>query len=121
MGDKVTIFADDIFGQMKANVVLTKNAQFEEHPEAYRPRVFVTILSRDKQTWFGEYDYKESYIELLQDGQAVTWPSLPNRETCGFDYWSLTVQEGRDTRLGNVTMIRQSPYPPATGGEPDAE
>jgi hypothetical protein len=97
--------------------VLTRNAQFEEHPEAYRPRVFVTILSRETSDWMGEYDYQKSYIELLQDGQAVTWPSLPNRETCGFDYWSLTVQEGRDTRLGNVTMIRQSlPVPVADWG-----
>lgn len=101
---------DEVLAQIRANTVLTKRAQFEEHPEAYRPRIFVSATQGDATR----------VIELLQDGQAVTWPSLPNRETCGFDYWHLHVAKG-ERLLDNVTMIRQSHYPPATGGEPDAE
>jgi hypothetical protein len=72
---------------------------FEEHPESYRPRVFVESRNRNYET----REAKETeYYELLQNGQAIQWPSLPPKD-CPFDYWSSVVISMR-----RVTMVRSN-------------
>lgn len=86
---------DDIFGigaQLKQNVVLTSAGRFEEHPEAYRPRIFVKTEHGSAKTY-----------ELLQDGQAVIWPKPPVKETCGFDFWLINAGDVTD-----MTMMRKN-------------
>lgn len=85
---------EDIFGigtQLKSNTVLASDGQFEEHPEAYRPRVFVKTEHGSAKTY-----------ELLQDGQAIVWPKPPNKETCGFDFWLVNADD-----LSDMTMNRR--------------
>lgn len=104
--------------QIRANVVKTSDGLFQEHPESMGPRVFVTVLD----AFLGN----TTVVELLQDGQAVVWPRLPDPMKCGFDYWSITTTPGL-TRLANVNMVRQvtsefsTSYPPSAEGEPDVK
>lgn len=106
----------DFFGlarQLHSNRVVTSDGLFQEHPESYRPRVFVTVV---------ESLGTSSVIEILQDGEAVSWPRLPDPMTCGFDYWDIRTIPGV-TRFRNVTMVRKAKtnYPPSAEGEPDAK
>lgn len=79
----------DPFGlvnQLKQNTVVTAAGKFEEHPEAYRPRIFVRC--------------PEKCYEILQDGQAVVWPGVPDK-SCGFDFWVIKAKDVHD-----MTMVR---------------
>ena len=81
-----------IGAQLKQNVVVAANGQFEEHPEAYHPRVFVKTEHGSAKTY-----------ELLQDGQAIIWPKPPNRETCGFPFWLVNADD-----VTKMTMMRRT-------------
>jgi hypothetical protein len=88
----VSTSASDFFGiakQVQQNAVLVSNGNFEEHPEAYRPRIFC----------HAEMDGKT--YELLQDGNAIPWPKTPDPAKCGFDFWLIEV-----SRLKDLTMKR---------------
>jgi hypothetical protein len=86
-------FTDELCGQIKQqfkrNVIVASDGLYQEHPEAYRPRVFCHA-EQDGKTY-----------ELLQDGQAIPWPKAPDPKTCGFDFWVVEV-----IRLGNLKMRR---------------
>jgi hypothetical protein len=71
---------------------VASDGNFEEHPESYRPRVFVN-------TWNWDNPPTSDVYELLTTGQAIPWPSLP--KDCGFDYWTLSAPG-----LGCVKMVR---------------
>lgn len=75
----------------------TRDGLFQEHPEALRPRVFVTVMKRQGVE---VASYCITHYEILQDGQAIQWPGLP-KENCGFDFWYFIVSDIKD-----VNMIR---------------
>ena len=86
------MYEQDIAAQAYKNAVLCANGLFEEHPEAYRPRIFVKTEHGSAKTY-----------ELLQDGQALIWPKPPVKETCGFDFWLVNADD-----LSDLTMMRKA-------------
>jgi hypothetical protein len=86
LGDLARVIAQ----QCVDNTVTASAGKFETHPESYRPRVFVKT----------EHGAAKTY-ELLQDGQAVVWPRLPDKETCGFPFWVVNADDLKD-----ITMRR---------------
>ena len=71
---------------IKKNVVLVTTNRFEEHPEAYRPRVFVHTV--------------DGHYEILQDGNAVPWTACPNADDIG-PHWIIDV-----VSVKNINMKR---------------
>ena len=69
---------------------------FEEHPESYRPRVFVAENPDCKDA-----ELVHEVYELLTDGQAIPWGCLPQKECCGFDFWTVYADSIHD-----ITMTR---------------
>jgi len=85
---------------------------FEEHPESYRPRVFAAIMppmqyrrgGEDGLARTGRKEREESKVyEILSNGQAIPWPSLPCEGCVDFDFWVLYVES-----LSDVTMMRHA-------------
>ena len=90
--------------EVTKQVVHASDAGFEEHPESYRPRIFIGVMP----------PCVYSVYELLSDGNAITWPSLPQKETCGFDFWTIYADSIKD-----ITMMRHdlpASIPQADGG-----
>ena len=87
--------------EITKQTVNASEGQFEEHPEAYRPRVFVAVTEVVGEDGDGlpEYGSPEVY-ELLTDGQAISWDCLP-QECCGFDFWTIYSDSIHD-----ITMTR---------------
>ena len=93
--------------EITKQTVNASEGQFEEHPESYRPRVFVAIPPDNDETVLEVY-------ELLTDGQAISWDCLP-QECCGFDFWTVYADSIHDlamTRAPRVlpTEIVDLPY-----------
>lgn len=67
--------------------------KLEEHPESFRPRVFVKIDNGDDIVFY----------ELLQDGYAIPWPKAPTGHPNGgmFDFWLV-----KAANLSDVNMVR---------------
>ena len=80
--------------EITKQTVNASEGQFEEHPESYRPRVFVAIPPDNDETVLEVY-------ELLTDGQAISWDCLPQKECCGFDFWTVYADSIHD-----ITMTR---------------
>ena len=76
--------------EITKQTIVANDGNFEEHPESYRPRVFV------------EAGVVMAVYELLTNGQAIVWPSFPDKETCGFDYWRMYAPQP-----GGINMVRQ--------------
>src|SRR5580658_5257180 len=74
--------------KIESKTVLSNEGGFEPHPESYTPRVFAAVWERGAKVY-----------EILSNGQAIPWPSLPICE--GFDYWVLYVEH-----LADVDMHR---------------
>jgi hypothetical protein len=55
--------------KIEAQTVVANEGGFEPHPESYTPRVFAAVRLQ-----------KGKVYEILQNGQAIPWPTLPNRE-----------------------------------------
>ena len=77
------------------------DGQFEEHPESYRPRVFVAVTKVVGEDGDGLPEYSPEVYELLTDGQAISWDCLPQKECCGFDFWTVYADSIHD-----ITMTR---------------
>lgn len=78
--------------QAVENAVVVSDGGFQEHPEAFRPRVFVKT----------EHGGGKCY-EILQDGQAIPWPKAPDAAVCGFDFWLINADALKD-----ITMKRRT-------------
>jgi hypothetical protein len=94
--------------KIEAKTVVANEGGFEPHPESYTPRVFAKVPTTPDL---------DTVYEILGNGQAVEWPTLPPID-CGFDYWSFLLMS-----IGNVTMVRAArsvprPVSPATGPHP---
>lgn len=92
-------------------IVIAAEGKFEAHPEAYSPRVFVSV--------FVSVSDPDKVYEILTNGWAVPWPCLPDKRTCGFDYWevysdslpNMIRHNLADTRFGyDSDMVK--PYTP---------
>lgn len=69
-------------------VALVSDGQWQQHPEAYFPRVVVYVRE------------KKAYFELLKDGQAVgPWATSP--EGRGFEFWIIDTD-----RMADLGMSR---------------
>ena len=79
-----------MFNIAKQTVIVSEGL-FEEHPESYCPRVFVA-----------DAEPVHKVYELLMDGQAIPWDCLPQKESCGFDFWTIYV----DSTYYDVVMNR---------------
>ena len=79
--------------EITKQTVNASEGQFEEHPESYRPRVFVAIKPYNDEPVLEVY-------ELLTNGQAISWDCLP-QECCGFDFWTVYADSIHD-----ITMTR---------------
>lgn len=82
----------DVTAQLKRNLIDTGNGNFEAHPESYHPRLFVELKEPLPS---GRY-----CLELLRDGQAVTWPNAPSPRA-GFDFWIIQAKN-----IASATMKR---------------
>lgn len=74
--------------QLKKNTVVTAFGNFEEHPEAYRPRIFCRTEHGSGKTY-----------ELLQDGQAVVWPKAPDADKVKFTFWLIDIESLKDMNI----------------------
>jgi hypothetical protein len=102
-------------------IVIAAEGKFEAHPEAYSPRVFVAIMpptGNEDGNGVPETAVDKVY-EILTNGWAVPWPCLPDKRTCGFDYWevysdslpNMIRHNLADTRFGyDSDMVK--PYTP---------
>jgi hypothetical protein len=73
------------------DIVVAAEGKFEAHPEAYSPRVFVAIMpptGNEDGDGVPETAVDKVY-EILTNGWAIPWPCLPDKRTCGFDYWEV--------------------------------
>ena len=88
--------------EITKQTVNASEGQFEEHPESYHPRVFVAVTNVVGEDGDGlpEYGSPEVY-ELLTNGQAISWDCLPQKECCGFDFWTVYADSIHD-----ITMTR---------------
>ena len=82
--------------EITKQTVNASEGQFEEHPESYCPRVFVAVNPEE-----GAEPVHKVY-ELLMDGQVIPWDCLPQKESCGFDFWTIYV----DSTYYDVVMNR---------------
>ena len=81
----------------------TENAsegQFEEHPESYRPLVFVAENPDSKYA-----ELVHEVYELLTDGQAIPWDCLPRKECCGFDFWTIYADGIHDITMNRAPRV----------------
>ena len=84
-----------MFNIAKQTVIVSEGL-FEEHPESYCPRVFVAENPEE------DAEPVHKVYELLMDGQAIPWDCLPQKESCGFDFWTIYV----DSTYYDVVMNR---------------
>jgi hypothetical protein len=98
--------------EITKTTVNASDGHFEEHPESYRPRVFAAIMppmqyrrgGEDGLARTGRKEREESKVyEILSNGQAIPWPSLPCEGCVDFDFWVLYVES-----LSDVTMMRHA-------------
>jgi hypothetical protein len=98
--------------EITKTTVNAEDGNFEEHPESYRPRVFAAIMppmqyrrgGEDGLARTGRKEREESKVyEILSNGQAIPWPSLPCEGCVDFDFWVLYVESPSD-----VTMMRHA-------------
>jgi len=98
----------DFYAQAKEavqkGIVIASEGKFQEHPEAMAPRVFVRVVTAFRGGMDCQQEEKV-VIELLQDGQAIKWPRVPDKKTCGFDFWLIETTPSK-TDLGRVNMVR---------------
>jgi hypothetical protein len=94
--------------KIKAQTVIANEGGFEPHPESYTPRVFAKVPTNAYSNSIEPTVYK--VYEILGNGQAVDWPTLPPTD-CGFDYWSFLLMS-----IGNVTMVRATRSVPQADG-----
>ena len=94
--------------KIEAQTVVANEGGFEPHPESYTPRVFAKVPTNAYSNFIEPTVYK--VYEILGNGQAVEWPTLPPID-CGFDYWSFLLMS-----LGNVTMVRAARSVPQADG-----
>ena len=84
-----------MFNIAKQTVIVSEGL-FEEHPESYCPRVFVAENPEE------DAEPVHKVYELLMNGQAIPWDCLPQKESCGFDFWTIYV----DSTYYDVVMNR---------------
>lgn len=91
--------------EITKQTVNASKGQFEEHPESYRPRVFVQTCTNLEEYMLDHSGLQPTMVvyELLTNGQAIEWPLFPDKETCGFDYWKLYCPQ-----LRSLGMVRAS-------------
>ena len=80
--------------------VNASEGQFEEHPESYRPRVFVAENPDCKDA-----ELVHEVYELLTDGQAIPWGCLPQKECCGFDFWTIYADGIHDITMNRAPRV----------------
>ena len=88
--------------KIEAQIVVANEGGFEPHPESYTPRVFCIVNPQ-----WGDV----AIYEILQNGQAILWPNLPNSNS--FDCWLIYVSS-----LNKVDMHR---VPKKTGFGPSTQ
>jgi hypothetical protein len=93
--------------EITEKTIVARDGNFEEHPESYRPRVFVETCT-NLQEYIKTPNTEPVMVvyELLTNGQAIVWPSYPDKETCGFDYWHLF-----DPGPGQTYLVRHTSAP----------
>jgi hypothetical protein len=90
--------------EITKQTIVASDGNFEEHPESYRPRVFMETCTNLSECYLVQNPPVEpimAVFELLADGKAIQWPSFPDKATCGFDYWKLYAP-----LMNCITMVR---------------
>ena len=90
--------------EITKQTVNASEGQFEEHPESYRPRVFVAVTKVVGEDGDGLPEYSPEVYELLTDGQAISWNCLP-QECCGFDFWTVYADSIHDLAMTRAPRV----------------
>lgn len=80
---RATVDPEPQAAAVQAVVVDVNDGGWQEHPEAYLPRIIVYVRE------------KKSYYELLRDGQA-TGPWTTSPEGRGFEFWIVDTDRMKD-------------------------
>ena len=86
--------------EITKQTVNASEGQFEEHPESYHPRVFVAENPDCKDA-----ELVHEVYELLTDGQAIPWGCLPQKECCGFDFWTIYADGIHDITMNRAPRV----------------
>jgi hypothetical protein len=90
--------------------VVANDGNFEEHPESYKPRILVAVMPTFDAS-VADPDPPAKVYELLTDGQVIPWPCLPQKEFCGFDFWTIYADSIHDITMNRAEFVRMPKIP----------